>query len=130
MNKFPIIAAILTLGIIVGGIFFLTKPSSSNPASSPTSVPADAYLYFWGVGCSHCVVVDEFMKDWSGREKIKIEKFEVRNNRENASLMLEKATTICKIPSNELGTPLLITPENECFIGDTPIIEFFKSLNL
>lgn len=69
------------------------------------------------------------MDTWSGKDKIKIDKRDITDNN-NTNDFIQKASTICTIPKGEMGVPLLITPEGKCFSGDTPIIDYFKSLNL
>lgn len=36
----------------------------------------------------------------------------------------------CKdtLDSGQMAVPFLVTPEGKCLVGDTPIIELFKSL--
>jgi hypothetical protein len=121
MNKTGLIFAVITLIIFVGGVFLLTKPKN---------IPAiTGYEYYWGNGCPHCKVVDDFVSTWSGKDKIKIDKREVWNNTKNAELMNERANT-CNIQRSQMGVPFLVTPEGKCLIGDGPIIEHYKSLNL
>lgn len=67
MTKTGIIAIIVTIIILVGGAFLITKPEA------PTVIPekeAGTYEYFWGNGCPHCAVVAEFY-DKSGKERFK-----------------------------------------------------------
>lgn len=127
MKKFflPIIG-VLTLLIIVGGIFLF---SNQKPATSSTTPLPTSYEYFWGDGCPHCAKVDEFFTSWEGRDKVSIDKKEVWKDRNNALLMRERAT-YCKLPLDNLGVPLLFTPDGKCIGGDEPIINFFKGLNL
>lgn len=125
MTKTGIITIVITLLILIGGVFLITK-QDSKPI--PTPEP-NTYEYFWGDGCPHCKKVADFMETWSGKDKIKIKKLEVWNNTSNASLMAERAK-VCNIARAEMGVPLMITPDGKCLAGDQPIIEHFKSLNL
>lgn len=125
MGKFGIIAILVTILILGGGAFLITK---DNNKPLPTPEP-NTYQYFWGDGCPHCVIVAEFMETWSGKDKIKINKLEIWSNQDNARIMAEQAK-ICEIKQSELAVPFMITPENKCLMGDQPIIEHFKSLNL
>ena len=125
MNKFGIIAVLITLLILGGGAFLATK---DNSKPIPTLEP-NTYEYFWGDGCPHCKIVAEFMETWSGKDKVKINKLEVWNNTKNAALMNERAK-VCNIARSEMGVPLLVTPEGKCLTGDQPIIDLFKSLKL
>ena len=125
MKKFflPLIG-IATLIIIFGGIFLFSNQKSTPVA--PTPLPT-TYEYFWGNGCPHCAIVEEFLSSWEGRDKVQIDKKEVWSNRQNAALMRERAT-YCGLPLKNLGVPFLFTPEGKCIGGDEPIIEFFKEL--
>lgn len=125
MTKSGIIAIIVTLLILGGGAYFITK-QDSKPI--PTPEP-NTYQYFWGNGCPHCANVAKFEETWTGKDKIKMNKLEVWNSAENARIMADRAK-VCGIKSSDLAVPLLITLDNKCLMGDTPIIDFFKSLNL
>lgn len=124
MNKFGIIAIIATVFLLGGGAYLATK---GNSKPIPTPEP-NTYQYFWGNGCPHCENVAKFEETWSGKDKIKITKLEVWNNAANARVMAERAK-VCGIKQSELAVPLMITPENKCLMGDTPIIDQLKSLN-
>ena len=123
MNKFGIIVIVVTILILGGGALLITK---DNSKPFPTPEP-NTYEYFWGDGCPHCKIVDDFFETWDGKDKIKIKKLEVWNNKSNASLMAERAKP-CGIPLAEMGVPLLITLEGKCLTGDQQIIEHYKSL--
>lgn len=121
MNKSGIILIVATILIMVGGAYIFSKP---------VEIPAlSGYEYYWGDGCPHCKIVDEFTQNWTGKDKINIKKLEVWKNTKNAELMAERAKN-CNIVRTEMGVPLLVTPEGKCLIGDQPIIEHYKSLNL
>ncbi|OGM09758.1 hypothetical protein A2W13_01070 [Candidatus Woesebacteria bacterium RBG_16_36_11] len=125
MKKFPLIIGLITIVVIVGGVLLFSKnnsPSNSTPPPLPTS-----YEYFWGEGCPHCVNVEEFIKTWEGRDKVSIDKKEVFNNSANNKLFKQRGA-YCNIKQNNMGVPLLFTPEGKCISGDVAIIDFFKSL--
>ena len=126
MKKFflPAVGA-LTLLIIVGGILFFSK---ETPKPTPLPLPT-SYEYFWGDGCPHCEVVDEFFSSWENRDKVEIDKKEVWSSAANAKILQERAT-YCGIRPSEVGVPFLFTPEGKCLSGDAPIIDFFKNLSL
>lgn len=125
MNRTSVIAIIVTILILVGGAFLVTK-DNSKPIPSPEP---NTYEYFWGDGCPHCKIVADFMETWSGKDKIKINKLEVWNNTKNAEVMAERAK-VCNIPRTELGVPFMVTPDGKCLTGDQPIIDHFKKLDL
>lgn len=93
-------------------------------------MPPPSYEYFWSVSCPHCANVQEFVDGWVGKDKIQIDKFEVNESFENKKKFLDRGT-FCQIPRNELGVPLLVTPESPpCLFGDEPIIEYLKNLDI
>jgi hypothetical protein len=122
MNKFTIIAIIATVAILVGGVFLVSKNSTPKVYPNPTNLT----LYF-GTGCPHCKIVDEFLSSWSKKDTVKIDQKEVWSNAGNAAEMQARYTS-CNVPLNEMGVPLLFTPDGKCFSGDTPIINYLKSL--
>lgn len=124
MKRFPLIAGLVTLAIVVGGVILFSKGSGQTPQ---LTFPPSSYEYYWGNGCPHCENVDKFFSSWEGKDKVQIDKKEVWYNRENAKIMQERANS-CQIPQSELAVPFLVTPEGKCFLGDEPIIQFFKEL--
>lgn len=124
MNKFPIIAGLVTLLIIVGGVFiFSGNKTSDNPLVLPSNLE-----YYWLETCPHCKNVQDFMSTWEKKDQIKIDKLEVQINRQNGQKLLSVGK-YCKIDSQSLGAvPLLFTPEGKCFLGDEPIINYLKTL--
>jgi len=126
MKKFPLLIGLITIVVIVGGIFLFSKSNNSSSNSTPPPLPT-SYEYFWGDGCPHCTNVEEFFKTWEGRDKVSIDKKEVFNNPTNNKLFKARGA-YCNIKQNEMGVPLLFTPEGKCITGDVTIIEFFKNL--
>lgn len=122
MKKFLLITVAATILIIVGGILIFSKGPKTNPQPLPSNLE-----YFWGDGCPHCKNVEDFMNTWNKKESVKIDKFEVWNSPENAAI-LKARYEYCKIPVSEMGVPLLFTPEGKCYSGDTPIIDYLKTL--
>lgn len=121
MSKTSIILIVVTVMTLFGGAYLFSKP---------VEIPAlSGYEYYWGDGCPHCKIVADFMETWSGKDKINIKKLEVWNNTKNASLMNERAKT-CNVVRTQMGVPFMVTPDGKCLMGDQPIIEHFKSLNL
>lgn len=119
--KFGLIAAIATLVVLGGGVYYFLKPTVAPEISG--------YEYYWGNGCPHCEIVQKFFEEWNGDDKIKITKYEVWNNTKNASQMSVR-TKACNIARTQMGVPFMVTPDGKCLAGDQPIIEYFKSLNL
>lgn len=125
MNKLGIIIGAITLLILGGGIFFVTRPQKTEdlPEYNPNKL-----IYFWGNGCPHCAAVDDFVNSWEFKDKLDVQKFEVWYNKQNQALMTKLAGEKCNIKPQGMSVPLLIKPEGGCLNGDTPIIEYYKSL--
>lgn len=117
---------VATLAIIIGGVVLTSKnsPATPSPLPSPTALE-----YYWGNGCPHCANVEAFLESWDKKDKVSLDKKEVWNNPKNASDMLTRAKT-CNLDTEKLAVPMLVTPEGKCLVGDTPIIDYFKSLSL
>lgn len=116
----PLVAVILlTLLVVAGAIVAFSKGATPAPTS---------YEYFWGEGCPHCTTVEEFIKNWGKAEQIGLVKKEVWKSTKNANLMEQRAAS-CGISKEEIGVPMLVTPEGKCISGDQPIIDFLNNLN-
>ncbi len=122
MRKFIVIIILTTLLIIGVGIFYSTKSSKKSLGLS------SGYEYYWSTTCPHCARVQEFMDSWEGTAKISLEKKEV-DSPINSNLLVRRASA-CNISVSDIGVPFLFTPEGKCIIGDEPIIEYLKNLNL
>jgi len=127
MKNFPIIVAASTLVVIILGVLLLSKNGSSSGGHLPS--PAE-YEFYWGESCIHCKNVEDFLSSWDKKDKLSLPRFEVQNNRDNANKLIQRGRD-CKLSQDSIGSvPLLVTPEGKCLLGDTPIIEYFKLLNL
>jgi len=123
MKRFGVVIALVTLVIFAGGIYLFSR---NNTQTVP---PLTGYEYYWGNGCPHCEVVDEFLVTWEGKDKVAVEKREVWYNKTNAQIMAVRAED-CGIAKSDLAVPFLVTPEGKCLLGDEPIINLFKELKL
>lgn len=94
----------------------------------PTTYPLPTNLtYYWGDGCPHCKIVEDFISTWDKKDTAKLDKKEVWNNAANAK-ELKARYTYCKVPQSEMGVPLLFTPDGKCYSGDQPIIDYLKNI--
>lgn len=118
MKKFSIIIVAVIISIILIGLKSISYPLPANPT------------YYWGNGCPHCKNIEEFLNSWDKKDKVAIEKKEVWENATNAR-ELEARYESCKITNpNEMGVPLLFTPDGKCYSGDTEIISYLKNIEL
>lgn len=144
MQKIPLLIILGSVVLLIGFVVVSSlsnKSSNSTPAmttpsplnqeiASPSAQDiAGTFEYFWGDTCPHCKNVAAFMDTWPLKDKIKIDKKEVYDNQDNAKLLVERAVA-CKIPKDQIPVPFLVTPSGKCILGDQPIIEYFKKINL
>jgi glutaredoxin len=118
MNKKTLVSAVLLIAVLVAGIFIL-----KNNKEPETIVGSEIVLYY-GEGCPHCKIVDEYIAENNVEQKIQFVKKEVWFNQKNALELGEKAKT-CGLPTNSIGVPFL-WDGGKCLIGDQEIINFFK----
>jgi len=100
-----------------------SEPVSSKPASQENQQLSQMIL-FYGDGCPHCAIVEEYIKENSIGDKISFAQKEVYYNQNNAK-ELEAKAKICGLPTDSIGVPFLWNGE-KCLIGDQDIINFFK----
>jgi len=124
MKSWHIVVAVII--ILTAGLFFISKSSNSSNNQPLTQSP-DTMLYFWSETCPHCKNVADFLSTWPNTNKLKLDKREVSKNQANGLLLTQKAAA-CGLPSDSVGVPLLVTLDNKCLTGDTPVIDYFKSL--
>lgn len=125
MNKFGIVAIVVTVLILGLGAYFLTKPQKQ------VDIPqreANVYEYFWGNGCPHCKVVQDFLDTWDKKDTIKLTKYEVWYDKANAKIMEARYNNCSEKPQGQMAVPFMVTPDGKCLVGDEPIINLFKSL--
>jgi cytochrome c biogenesis protein CcdA/glutaredoxin len=78
---------------------------------------------FYGQGCPHCSVVEEYFEAQDLYTKYPIEKKEIYSNRDNAILFSTLLTNL-GVPENKRGVPLVIIGD-KVMVGDRPIIDGF-----
>ena len=137
-----IILVVVILGIIGFAIWETTKSQTNNnsgnadsknqsasqsPQPSDTIVPGAIAILFYGNGCPHCANVEKWLSDNKVAEKVKFDTREVWYNKDNSSLLGEKAK-VCGIASDKVGVPFLFdSVNNKCYAGEDEVTDFFKS---
>jgi len=101
-----------------------SEPVSSKPASQENQQSSQIIL-FYGDGCPHCALVEEYVNQNGVEAKAPFVKKEVYYNKQNASELAEKAAA-CGMPTDSIGVPFL-WDGTKCLVGDQPIIDFFKA---
>ena len=119
---------VIILVIILAGVGFWVWQSGVFVVKPviPTPLP-EGIVLFYGQGCSHCKIVDDFIAENKIIEKIKITQLEVWFNKSNAALLGQVAVD-CKIDvSSGVGVPFLYDGNGKCYVGDVDAINFLKN---
>ena len=126
MKRFTLLVGLVSILIIIGGALIFSNDSANNSDTTPPNLP-DSYEYYWGEGCPHCANVEDFLNTWENKDRVQVDKKEVYKNQDNIDLFKSRVE-YCNLPNNQVGVPFLFTPEGECVVGDTPIINLFEQI--
>jgi glutaredoxin len=124
MKKKTIISMVLFVVVLIFSIIILVKNESQKINNSLVNDSSNIVL-FYGEGCPHCLIVEDYINKNNVLDKIAITQKEVYSNDLNARELKEKAG-FCKLATNSIGVPFLWDGSN-CYIGDVEIINFLKS---
>ena len=139
INKKITVSTILFLVALGGSIALLARNNAApqkepaqetnTPAVNQESQPAvatttSAIVLFYGNGCPHCALVEQFVAENNIQSKVPFTQKEVYSDQQNASEMALKAVA-CGMATDSIGVPFLWTGST-CIIGDQPVIDFFK----
>jgi len=129
MKNKILIPTILFIAVLIFSFFALSQKKdknqiSTNETATEKNQSADQIILFYGDGCPHCAIVEEYIKKNSTGDKISFTQKEVYYNQNNAK-ELEAKAKICGLLTNSIGVPFLWDGE-KCLIGDRDIINFFK----
>jgi glutaredoxin len=129
MNKKVIIPTILFIVVFIlsFAILLLNKKSSlpdNNAVQDNQQTEENQIILYYGDGCPHCAIVEDYIKENNIKEKLSFEEKEVYYNQNNANDLAQKAQ-ICGISTGSIGVPFL-WDGSECYVGDQDIINFFK----
>lgn len=116
MNKNLLL--IITAIVLVAGALFVVSYSSK------TKIDVSGIILFYGDGCPHCKIVDDFISQNKIEDKIKFTRLEVFNNKDNAKILTDKAA-VCGLDTSQIGVPFLWDGQS-CFAGDVDVIKFFQ----
>lgn len=122
MKKNTLIPAIIFLLLSITAIILISKDNKETAVS--VNKKSSEIILFYGTGCPHCLIVDRYIEENEIDKKISFDHLEVYYNKKNSSLLAEKAAS-CGINTNRIGVPLL-WEDDQCFIGDKQIINFFN----
>ncbi|MEK7664768.1 MAG: hypothetical protein AAB361_01355 [Patescibacteria group bacterium] len=119
--------------IIVPTILFVIALAFSSVAlwqakdksQADKNEPDNQIILFYGEGCPHCKIVDDYIAENKIEEKVSFVRKEIYNDYDNQKILVEKAK-ICNIATDSIGVPFLWDGE-KCLVGDQSIINFFKT---
>jgi glutaredoxin len=115
-----IVVFVLSLAILL-----LNKKNSlpdNNVVQNNQQTEENQIILYYGDGCPHCAIVEDYIKENNIKEKLSFEEKEVYYNRKNADDLAAKAK-ICGIPTDYIGVPFL-WDDSKCYVGDQDIINF------
>lgn len=94
-------------------------PNSVQPVAIPEGI-----ILFYGDGCPHCKVVDDYITQNDIESKVSFARLEVWFNKDNQNI-LTQIVQKCGIATDQVGVPFLYGGE-KCYIGQDEVIDFFK----
>lgn len=115
-NLLSIIIAVVLIGfgvVLVNGNLF-------------KKIDASGIILFYGDGCPHCKIVDDFISQNKIEDKVKFTRLEVWYNKNNQKVIQQVAQK-CGINANSIGVPFLFDGISKCYVGDVDTINFFKN---
>lgn len=120
-----IVIAII-IGVIILGAGFWAWQSGvfSNSPNNPVQIPGGTIL-FYGDGCPHCKIVDDYITANNIESKVQFQRMEVWYNKNNQNI-LTQVVQKCGINTSEVGVPFLYDGA-KCYIGQDDVINFFKN---
>lgn len=99
--------------ILLVALVFINRPQAIKDST-------DRILIFTTPTCPHCKVVKDYIADNQIDTKLPITLVDVSNSA-NANLLTKKAEA-CQVDTANIGVPFYYY-QDECFIGDQPIID-------
>ena len=123
-------AIFIIIGIILVGVLFWAWQSGFftkiSPAQIIPTVMPQGVVLFYGDGCPHCKIVDDFVTQNKVEDKVKTTRLEVWSNKSNAQLLVNTAIA-CKVDVSQ-GVPVpFLWDGTKCYTGDQDVINFFKN---
>jgi len=98
--------------------------SDNNITQDNRQTEESQIILFYGDGCPHCAIVEDYIKENNIKEKLSFEEKEVYYNQNNANDLAQKAQ-ICGISTDSIGVPFL-WDGSKCYVGDQDITDFFN----
>jgi len=128
MNKKVIIPTILFFAVLIFAFIVLFENKednlSNNTAEENQRVEESQITLFYGDGCPHCAIVEDYIKNNNIKERLSFEEKEVYYNQNNAK-ELEAKAKICGLATDSIGVPFL-WDGLKCYVGYQDIINFLN----
>jgi len=131
MDK-AIIIIILTV-VVLGFLFWGFQTGFFVKKEVPVIPLPEGIVLFFGEGCPHCKLVEDFISQNKISEKVQFTQLEIPYNGKNSTQLTANAGVLvqvaqeCKLDiSGGVNIPFLWDGQN-CLVGDEPIINFFKT---
>ena len=122
-----IISVLILLAAVALSAYFVSRIKTMEYSSRELGAGANGLVLFYGDGCPHCVKVDQFIADNNIKGQLVINKKEVFNNKENASILLG-VNKKCGLSTKNLSVPMLWdSTAGKCFSGDVDIINYLQN---
>lgn len=83
-------------------------------------------IFYYGLNCPHCKVVEAFMTENNVSEKMRIEEKEVSSNQKNAQELI-KIGNLCKLEDEIIGGVPLLYFNKTCYVGDKDVIALINN---
>jgi glutaredoxin len=129
MRNKVIFSTILFSAVILFSFFVLGQAKNRNQVlmnetNKQQRSSEEPLVLFYGEGCPHCALVEEYLKKNDLKNKIGLVEKEVYYNQKNAKELQAKAQG-CGLSTDSIGVPFLWTGK-DCILGDQDIINFFE----
>ncbi|MSU60297.1 MAG: hypothetical protein EXS52_00060 [Candidatus Staskawiczbacteria bacterium] len=93
---------------------------------SSSNIYGEDVVLFYDNNCSHCIKVDDFIKNNDVEGKTAFVRLEISKDSLNATILEDKAQ-ICGLDFQQIGVPFLWDgKDKKCIIGYVDIISFFR----
>jgi glutaredoxin len=110
--------------IVLGVVAFLVIIATLGRFTNKTNEPG--MIFFYGDTCPHCKNVEAYFTESGIENKVKFQKLEVYNNKDNAQLLAQTAKKCGLDTSQGVGVPVFYDGQS-CIQGDQPIIDYLKA---
>lgn len=128
MKNKIIIPTFLFIAVFIFSVIVLSQNKGNNlpdDTNEENQQPEESQIIlFYGQGCPHCAIVEDYIRENNIKNKVSFEEKEVYYNQNNANDLAQKAKA-CGIPTDSIGVPFLWDGE-KCYVGDQEIIDFFN----